>query len=161
LFHNPSATAPTSGESLRNNLVAPSSVTPPVTGGIPLAGFMQDLRYGVRLLRRQPGFAAAAILTMALGIGATTVLFSVADGVLLKPLPWVDADRLMRVTETRQGRMGRVPGTLSNGRSSHGAMIQRRSKTSAAGRLGRRRWPAPAIQFGCPLFPRRRVSLRF
>jgi putative ABC transport system permease protein len=76
---------------------------------------MSDFRYGLRLLRRQPGFAAVAILTMALGIGATTVLFSVASGVLLKPLPWADADRLLRVTETRQGRSGRVLGTVSNG----------------------------------------------
>jgi putative ABC transport system permease protein len=83
--------------------------------GVPLAGLMQDLRYGVRLLRCQPGFAAVAILTMALGIGATTLLFSVADGVLLRPLPWFDADRLVRVTETRQGRTGRVLGTVSNG----------------------------------------------
>lgn len=75
----------------------------------------QDTRYGLRLLRRQPGFYAVAILTMALGIGATTVLFSVAYGVLLKPLPWPDADRLVRVTETRQGRTGRVVGTVSNG----------------------------------------------
>src|SRR3989442_10104621 len=91
------------------------AIPPPVASGIPLAGLMQDLRYGVRLLRRQPGFAAAAILTMALGIGATTMLFSVAYGVLLKPLPWADADRLVRVTETRQGRTGRVLGTVSNG----------------------------------------------
>jgi putative ABC transport system permease protein len=76
---------------------------------------MQDLRYGLRLLRRQPGFAAVAILTMALGIGATTLLFSVAYGVLLKPLPWSGADRLVRVTETRQGRTGRVAGTVTNG----------------------------------------------
>jgi putative ABC transport system permease protein len=88
---------------------------PPAAGGVLLAGLTQDLRYGVRLLRRQPGFAAVAILTMALGIGATTVLFSVANGVLLKPLPWSDADRLVRVTETRQGRTGRVLGTVSNG----------------------------------------------
>ena len=84
-------------------------------GGVPLAGLIQDLRYGLRLLRRQPGFAAVAILTMALGIGATTMLFSVAYGVLLKPLPWPDAERLVRVTETRQGRTGRVVGTVSNG----------------------------------------------
>ncbi len=77
-------------------------------------GALQDLRYGVRLLRRQPGFAAVAILTMALGISATTMLFSVAYGVLLKPLPWPEAERLVRVTETRQGRTGRVPGTVSN-----------------------------------------------
>ena len=52
---------------------------------------------------------------MALGIGATTMLFSVAYGVLLKPLPWADAERLVRLTETRQGRTGRVAGTVSNG----------------------------------------------
>jgi putative ABC transport system permease protein len=78
-------------------------------------GLMQDVRYGLRLLRRQPGFAAVAILTMALGIGATTMLSSVAYGVLMKPLPWSDADRLVRVTETRDGRSGRVLGTVSNG----------------------------------------------
>jgi putative ABC transport system permease protein len=83
--------------------------------GVRLAGILHDARYGVRLLRRQPGFAVIAILTMALGIGTTTMLFSVADGVLLKPLPWPHADRLMRVTETRQGRTGRIVGTVSNG----------------------------------------------
>lgn len=91
------------------------AIPPPSAGGVPLAGLIQDLRYGVRLLRRQPGFAAVAILTMALGIGATTMLFSVAYGVLLKPLPWSDAAQLVRVTETREGRTGRVPGTVSNG----------------------------------------------
>ena len=78
-------------------------------------GIIQDLRYGIRLLRRQPGFAAVAMLTMALGIGATTMLFSVAYGVLLKPLPWPEPERLMRITESRQGRTGRVAGTVSNG----------------------------------------------
>src|SRR5438093_11409689 len=91
----------------------PSDTNAP--GGVPLAGLMQDLRYGLRLLRRQPGFAAVAILTMALGIGATTMLFSVAYGVLLRPLAWPDADRLVRVTETRRGRTGRVVATVSNG----------------------------------------------
>lgn len=75
----------------------------------------QDARYGVRLLRRQPGFYCVATLTMALGIGATTLLFSLAYGVLLKPLGWHEADRLVRVTETRQGHTGRVAGTISNG----------------------------------------------
>ena len=51
---------------------------------------MSDLRYGLRLLRRQPGFAAVAILTMALGIGATTVLFSVASGVLFGAVGPID-----------------------------------------------------------------------
>src|SRR5437763_15036167 len=80
----------------------------------PLAGLLQDVRYGLRLLRREPGFTTVAILTMALGIGAATTLFSVAYGVLLKPLPWPDADRLVRITETRGGRTGRVRGTLMN-----------------------------------------------
>jgi len=52
---------------------------------------------------------------MALGIGATTTLFSVAYGVLMKPLPWPDADRVMRVTESRQGHTARLKGTVSNG----------------------------------------------
>ena len=62
-------------------------------------GLVQDVRYAARLLRRQPGYAAVAVLTMALGIGATTTLFSVAYGVLARPLPWPEADRLVRVYE--------------------------------------------------------------
>jgi hypothetical protein len=92
-----------------------AAIPAPAVGGGALGGLMQDVRYGIRLLRRQPGFAAVATLTMALGIGATTVLFSVTDGVLLKPLPWPQADRLLRVAETRNGRTGRVVGTVSNG----------------------------------------------
>lgn len=76
---------------------------------------MNDVRYACRLLRRDLGYAAVAILTMAVGIGATTILFSVAYGVLLKPLPWADGDRLVRVTESRKGQQARLPGTISNG----------------------------------------------
>ncbi|HYM25191.1 MAG TPA: ADOP family duplicated permease [Vicinamibacterales bacterium] len=75
---------------------------------------MGDLRYALRLLRRNPGYAAVSILTMALGIGATTTLFSVTYGVLLKPLPWADADRIMRVVETRDGHPARLPETMTN-----------------------------------------------
>ena len=78
------------------------------------AGLLRDGQYAFRLLRRQPGYALVVILTMALGIGATTTLFSVAYGVLMKPLSWPDADRLVRVTETRQGHAGRIRGTISN-----------------------------------------------
>ena len=56
-----------------------------------------------------------AILTIGLGIGLTTTLFSVAYGVLMKPLPWPDADRVMRVTESRRGQQGRLRGTTTNG----------------------------------------------
>ena len=76
---------------------------------------VSDVRYAFRLLRREPGYAAVAILTIALGIGATTTLFSVAYGVLLKPLPYPEARRLVRVTETRKGHEARLRGTISNG----------------------------------------------
>ena len=59
----------------------------------------QDVRYAVRSLRRTPGFTITAIVVAALGIGATTATFSIADHVLLRPLPFVDPDRLVRLTE--------------------------------------------------------------
>jgi hypothetical protein len=67
------------------------------------------------MLRRRPGSAMVAIATMALGIGAATILFSVAWNVLAKPLPWPDADRLVRIIETRQGSTRRLPPIVTNG----------------------------------------------
>ncbi len=58
-------------------------------------GLLQDLRYAVRQLRKSPGFAAVAILTHALGIGANTAIFSLLDQALLRSLPVKDADRLV------------------------------------------------------------------
>src|SRR5436190_1394424 len=92
-----------------------SAVTPPSDDRRAWSGTGQDAVYALRLLRRQPGFAFVVILTMALGIGATTTLFSVTYGVLMKPLPWPEPDRLVRITETRQGKEPRVRGTMSNG----------------------------------------------
>jgi putative ABC transport system permease protein len=59
---------------------------------------LRDLRYGLRLLRRSPGFAAIAVVTIALGIGATSAIFSVINAVALKPLPYPAADRLLYIT---------------------------------------------------------------
>jgi len=58
---------------------------------------IQDVRFAIRSLRKAPGFSAIAILTLALGMGAVTAMFSVVDGVLLKPLRYPDADRIVAV----------------------------------------------------------------
>ncbi len=64
-----------------------------------IENFFKDVRYGIAGLRREPGFAFVAIGVLALGIGANTAMFSIVDGALLKPLPFPDPDRIVRVME--------------------------------------------------------------
>jgi predicted permease len=72
----------------------------------------RDLRFALRLLARSPGFASVAILTLALGIGANTALFTVAHALLLKPLPYADPGRLVLISARRQDS-GDVPAPIS------------------------------------------------
>ena len=80
--------------------------------------FWQDARYAIRRLMREPGFTAVAVFTLALGIGATSAMFTVVNSVVLQPLPYPDPDRLVNVFQNRPqgagGLQGRLPGILGD-----------------------------------------------
>src|SRR5947209_2410062 len=70
--------------------------------------WIQDLRYGARILRKTPAFTTVAILTLAVGIGANTAIFSIVDAVLFRPLAMARPERVMLLQEAWQGRDGGV-----------------------------------------------------
>lgn len=91
----------------------PAVVPPPASSPSALSGLRHDLLYAVRRLRREPRYALLTTATMALALCAATVLFSINYGVLVKPLPWPNGDRLVVMKETRGGHAPRF-GSFTN-----------------------------------------------
>src|SRR5260370_15698629 len=105
---------------------------------------LADLRYAMRTLRKSPGFATAAILTLALAVGSNTAVFSVVNGVLLRPLPFAEQDRLFMLAEQNRQGVFRPP--------SYPTFVDWRAQSAAFSRLAyfRGRGQRVAGPYGLP-----------
>jgi putative ABC transport system permease protein len=107
----------------------------PVPGGtLMIVHVLRDARYAVRQLVRAPGFTVVAVLTLALGIGASTTIFSVVNGVLLRPLPYPDSQALVRVHEVvpQYGRFSVAPANFLDWRDQSRAFTRMGAYTSSS-----------------------------
>jgi putative ABC transport system permease protein len=135
----------------------------PVRGGtLMFAHAIRDVRYAVRQLVKAPGFTAVAVLTLALGIGATTAIFSVVNGVLLRPLPYPDSGALVRVHEIvpQFGRFSVAPANFLDWRAQSAAFERIAAYSTTSATLVGSEGPAriPGAQVSWDLFPVLRVS---
>jgi putative ABC transport system permease protein len=96
----------------------------------PLVRLARDLRFALRMLRKTPGFTIAAVLTLAVGIGGNTAVFSAVNGVLLHPLPYPNADRLVTIAHTTKG--GGIPVNLPGSSATHVVYSAAKSFSSLA-----------------------------